>query len=492
MNIQNLEHKSIWSMSEKIPDRELLNGDLTVEAVVIGAGLAGVLTAHFLQDAGINTVVLEASKIGSGQTSNTTAKITSQHGLIYHRLIEEFGFEKAKQYADANEQAIADYRDLINKYGIDCDFTDASAWLYSTENSDAVNAEYEAAKKLGLPASLEKDTELPFSVEAALKFDKQAQFNPVKFLKVISQNLRIYEGTRAIRVEGGCVETERGNVYGKYIIFTDHYPFVNFPGYYFLRMHQARSYVVAVKNATQLMGMYYGLDDDGLSYRSYGDILLIGGGNHRTGENSEGGQYEKLFASAKKLWPDCEYYSAWSAQDCMPVDGIPYIGKFSKSESNWYVATGFQKWGMTSAMVAARMIRDKIVKGKSPYEEVFAPERFMNMESMKEEIEEAKQTMKGLAREFLVPVGRKFADNLPNGHGGIVELEGKKVGVYKDEQGNIYAVSTRCPHLGCQLEWNPDEKSWDCPCHGSRFDFRGNLIDNPAQTNLEHRFESSK
>ena len=492
MNIQNLEHKSVWSMSDVIPEREPLDGNLTVEAVVIGAGLAGVLTAHFLQEAGIKTVVLEASKIGSGQSRNTTAKITSQHGLIYHRLIEEFGIEKAKQYADANEQAIKDYRDIINKYGIDCDFSDSSAWLYSPETSDAVSAEFEAALSLGLPAYFEKDTELPFPVEAALKFDNQAMFNPVKFIKAISENLRIYEDTRAIRVDGGCVETERGNVYGKYIIFTDHYTFVNFPGYYFLRMHQARSYVVAVKNATQLMGMYYGLDDDGLSYRSYGDILLVGGGNHRTGENSEGGQYDKLFAAAKKLWPECEYHSAWSAQDCMPVDGIPYIGKFSKSESGWYVATGFQKWGMTSAMVAARIIRDKIVKGKSPNEEVFAPERFMNMASMKEEIEEAKQAMKGLAREFLVPVGRKFVDNLPDGHGGIVELEGKKVGVYKDEHGNIYAVSTRCPHLGCQLEWNPDEKSWDCPCHGSRFDFRGNLIDNPAQTNLEHRFEAAE
>lgn len=492
MNIQNLEHKSVWSMSDEISKREALSGDLTVEAVVIGAGLTGVLTAHFLQEAGINTVVIEADKIGSGQSRNSTAKITSQHGLIYHRLIEEFGMEKAQQYATANEAAISDYRDLIEKYGIDCDFTDSSAFLYSTENDDAITAEYHAAKKLKLPASFHRETELPFPVRAALKFDKQAMFNPVKFIDGISKNLRIYEDTRAIRVEGGCVETERGNVYGKYIIFTDHYPFINFPGYYFLRMHQARSYVVAVKNATPLMGMYYGLDDDGLSYRSYGDILLIGGGNHRTGENSDGGQYDRLFAAAKKLWPDCEYHSAWSAQDCMPVDGVPYIGKFSKSEPNWYVATGFQKWGMTSAMVSARIIRDKIVKGKSPYEGVFAPERFMNTESMKEEIEEAKQTMKGLAREFLVPFGRKFANDLPNGHGGIVELEGKKVGVYKDEHGNIYAVSTRCPHLGCQLEWNPDEKSWDCPCHGSRFDFRGNLIDNPAQTNLEHRFESSK
>ena len=176
----------------------------------------------------------------------------------------------------------------------------------------------------------------------------------------------------------------------------------------------------------------------------------------------------------------------------MPVDGIPYIGRFSKSESRWYVATGFQKWGMTTSMVAARIISDKIVKGKSPNEDVFAPERFINTESIKEEFEEAKQTIKSLTREFLMPMGRTGIDELPKGHGGIVEMDGKKVGAYKDEEGNIFVVSTRCPHLGCQLEWNPDEKSWDCPCHGSRFDYRGNLIDNPAQTNLEHRIESAK
>lgn len=474
----------MWSKTVNISEREKLEKDMSVDVAVIGAGISGILTAYFLQEAGYRTIVLEAARIGSGQTKDSTAKITSQHGLIYHRLIEEFGKDKATQYADANQKAIDDYRNLVKKLSIDCDFLDAPAYLYSTHSTDLIELECKAARDVGIQAEYLTETELPFEVKSALKFDNQAMFNPLKFLKAVADNVEVYENTPVIEVHGGEVKTEDHMVNAKHVVFACHYPFVNFPGFYFMRMHQERSYVVAYKNAANLKGMYYGVDSDGHSYRPYKEYTFIGGGNHRTGENSTGGQYDKLTQVAQKYWPQAELCDKWSAQDCMPLDGVPYIGKFCLTEPNWYVATGFQKWGITSSMVSARIITDLIVKGESENSEVFSPLRFTPAASAKAMLTEAMQSMKGLGREFM-GLPRAAVEALPIGHGGVVEVEGKKYGVYKDENNEVFTVSTRCPHLGCQLEWNPDEKSWDCPCHGSRFDYRGNLIDNPAQTDIK-------
>ena len=477
--------ESIWSRTARLPQRPRLSGDLTAEAAVIGGGLAGVLIARRLQEAGLRTVVLEASRVGSGQTKNTTAKITSQHGMIYHRLIQQLGKEKARQYADANQSAVEEYRRLVGAEGIDCGFTEAPAWLYSTSGREMLELEYKAAECLGIPAALETDTELPFPVAAALRFDRQARFHPLAFLGVVAEPLEIYEETRVKTVEENRVVTDGGVVTADHIIFACHYPFLNLPGYYFLRMHQERSYVIALEHVPKMEGMYLGVDGDGLSFRPQDSLILLGGGSHRTGENSTGGHYQKLRQAAKKFWPESREVAHWSAQDCMPLDGVPYIGRFAASTPNWYVATGFQKWGMTSSMVSAMLISDLIVTGKSPWEEVFSPQRFTPGAAGKALVRETVQSVKGLSRKFFAP-SRADIEELPPGHGGVVECDGEKVGVYKDEEGETYLVSVSCPHMGCQLEWNPDEKSWDCPCHGSRFDYRGNLIDNPAQEDLEH------
>lgn len=477
--------ESIWSKTVKFPERAPLRGDLAVDAAVIGGGLAGILTAHFLREAGLRAVVLEAARVGSGQTKNTTAKITSQHSLVYHRLTERFGEEKARQYAQANQQAIAEYRHLIGSQRIACEWADCPAYLYSTAEREPLAREFETAKKLGIDASYCSETELPFPVAAALRFDHQARFHPLKFLRAVADPLEVYELTRVTAAEENRVVTDRGTVTAGHIIFACHYPFQNFPGYYFMRMHQERSYVIALENTARLEGMYLGVDQDGLSLRPDGGLLLLGGGSHRTGENSAGGQYRKLREAAGRYWPGSREAAHWSAQDCMTLDGIPYIGRFSASTPSWYVATGFQKWGMTSAMVSARMISDLIVKGETPWEPVFSPQRFTPSASARTLMQETAQAAKGLTRRIFTPPQADI-EALPCGHGGVVECGGEKLGVYKDGQGETFVVSIRCPHLGCQLEWNPDERSWDCPCHGSRFDYRGNLIDNPAQEDLEH------
>lgn len=447
--------ESIWTAETEIRKREPLAEDLETQAVVIGAGLAGMLTAYYLEQAGIQAVVLEADRIGRGQTKNTTAKITSQHGLVYDRLIRTFGHSMAKHYAQANEAAIEEYERLVLELGIDCDFVRCPAYLYSQEEMVLLKRETEAAKRLGITASFDTRSELPFPVAGVTKFEGQARFQPLKFLEKIGEKVTVHEQTKALKVEGNQVITDRGRITAKHIVFAAHFPFANMPGYYFARMYQERSYVVALEGAGALEGMYLGIDPGGLSFRPQGELLLLGGGSHRTGLNKGGGKYEMLRSKAADLYPDCREIASWSAQDCVTLDGIPYIGRFSRREPEWYVATGFGKWGMTSSMVSARVLTALIAGQDCPEADIFSPKRRFTMQAAKELAIHSGHTVKGLAKHIL-----------PAGTGEVIP---------------------NCPHMGCRLERNMDEDSYDCPCHGSRFDKKGRLLDGPAQTDCQRR-----
>ncbi len=448
--------KSIWTAETKIRNRESLPGDIDTEALVIGGGLAGILTAYYLKQAGIDTVVLEADRIGSGQTKNTTAKITSQHGLIYDRLLRTLGSKKAEQYAQANENAIDEYEKLIREKEIDCDFVRCPACLYSREEETLLKREAEAAAKLGIKASFEQtDGGLPFYVTGITKFEDQARFHPLKFLERIAEELTVYERTTVLKVEGGRAKTDRGNVTARQIVFAAHFPFMNIPGYYFARMYQERSSVIALEGADIPESMYLGIDKNGLSFRPQGEKLLLGGGSHRTGVNKKGGQYENLLKQARLLYPGCKETARWSAQDCMTPDRIPYIGRFSNRYTDWYVATGFGKWGMTSAMVSAWILTALITGRECPEAAVFSPARHLTAQAAGQLVCHGAHTVKGLAGHLL-PAGD--TDIIPN-----------------------------CPHMGCRLKYNPDEESFDCPCHGSRFDKEGRLLDGPAQTDCRKK-----
>lgn len=477
--------ESIWQTDFEIPRRARLeNAVISTDVAIVGGGMAGILCAALLKERGVESVVLEADRIGSGQTKSTTAKITSQHGLCYDRLIRDFGLMNAKKYAYANEKAIAEYRRLIEKHSIDCDFEYRPAYIYSTSDASALIREARAAKRLGIAAEFTTKTALPFDIAGAVRFDGQAQFHPLKFLAGIAKDLNIYENTRVIKVKGHTLYTERGRVRAKKIIIATHYPFVNFPGLYFARIHQERSYVLALEGAEALDGNYLGIDKDGLSFRSYGDILLLVGGSHRTGDNREGGKYRELWHRAKELYPTCREITRWSAQDCITSDEVPFIGRYSSFDRNIFVATGFKKWGMSGSMVAAMILSGEICGRVPKYASIFSPGRFFVRASAKNLLTDLGKSAKGLTKSALY-LPKTVLRSLPNDHGGIVKYRGRKVGVYKDEDGNAFVVSVRCPHLGCQLEWNPDERTWDCPCHGSRFNYRGDLIDNPAEVGLD-------
>lgn len=475
--------ESIWSQTCQIPPKDSLKGNIQTQAAIIGGGMAGVLIAHYLKKAGLDTVILEAKHTAGGQSRNTTAKITSQHGLIYHQLSRTIGEEQARIYAQANQQAVENYARLIQDEYIDCDFERRDAYLYSSDKK-LLTDELAACQALGLPATLEELLPLPFTSAGAVKFSGQAQFHPLKFIRALAKDLTIYEHTPALAVEDNVIHTPNGKVEAEQIIFACHFPFVNFPGMYFARMHQERVYFLALKNAPHYDGMFIGADENSFSLRNYGDLLFFGGASHRTGDNKEGGRYELLRQKAKYYFPESSEVAHWSAQDCLSVDNVPYIGHFSHNRPNWYVATGFQKWGMSTSMVSAMIISDLISGEENPYASVFDPHRFQS-EALGQMMQNSKEALKGLSRRFFY-IPTELAAEIPCDHGGVVLLDGEKVGVYKDENGKIYPVDIRCPHLGCELEYNPDEHSWDCPCHGSRFDRYGHWLDAPATGDLGH------
>ena len=448
--------ESLWSQTCRLPEYKTLEGDLRAKNVVIGAGMAGLLIAYMLQEKGCEVIVLEANKVASGQTKNTTAKITSQHGLIYSDMIKNTGMERAAGYAKANERAIQLYKEIMAKEGIACDFREIPSFLYTKkrEGIEKLKKETVAAKQLGISAEYLQGNqieELPFGVMGAVRFVDQAQFHPLKFIEGIAKKLTIYENAKVLEVDEHFVITEKGVVVADHIIFAAHYPFVNEPGYYFLRQHQSRSYVLALTGEgvpQELDGVYYGIDKDGLSFRCAEGRLLLGGGSHRVGRTEKGG-FGYLRKQAQQYYPNAKEETYWAAQDCMPHDRIPFIGRFSFKREYWYVATGFQKWGMTTAMVAAMLISDQILGRKNRYEEVFSPQRFLAKASAKNFAIDAGESTKGLV------------------------------------QGKFAKKSKTCTHLGCALHWNEEEECWECGCHGSRFDKEGHVLDGPAQTDIE-------
>lgn len=467
--------QSIWS-STKIPAHPRLAEDIEADVAVIGGGMAGILVAYELMQRGVDVVVLEASRIGSGVTAGTTAKITSQHGHVYGRLIEQLGHEKAEQYARVQQAAIDEFARVVERESIACDFERRSAFVYSTRDRAPLEAEADAARRLGLPASFVEGGKLPFPAVGAVEFRNQAQFHPLKFLKAISAKVRVYEQSRVVRVEPDAVYTQDHAVRANHIVFASHYPFVNKPGYYFARIHQERSYVLALEGAPKLNGMFISMDDDGHSLRNYGKLLLLGGENHRTGENIPG-RYEALIRTAERMFPGAREVARWSAQDAITLDGLPFIGRYARSRPSWHVATGFMKWGMTNSMAAAMILADDICGKRNRNAAVFRPQRFSTAE-LPQLSRDGAQAIKGLVLGVAQP--DLELSELQAGRGGIVEADGRKLGAYRDPSGSVFFVTTRCPHLGCELAWNQDELSWDCPCHGSRFTYDGKLIGGPA------------
>ena len=428
---------SLWEQTWEHPGFPALEGDLSTDVLIIGGGMAGVLCAYFLHRAGVPYALVEAKTLCSGITQNTTAKITSQHGLIYDKLVRKFGVDRARQYLSAQEAALQKYRELCQT--VDCEFEEKDTYVYAMDDRRKIEQELNALEKLGFPVEFVGQLPLPFPVAGAVKFPRQAQFHPLKFVSAITEGLRIYEHTTVRELAGTTAIADHGKIRAKKIIVATHFPFLNKHGSYFLKLYQHRSYVIALENAPDVGGMYVDEARTGLSFRNYGNLLLIGGGGHRTGK--QGGGWRELREFTGRHYPHAVEKFHWATQDCMSLDGVPYIGPYSASTSDLYVATGFNKWGMTSSMVAAILLCDLVQGKESPFGEVFSPSRT-------------------ILRPQLAINGLEAAVSL------------------------LTPTPRRCPHLGCALKWNAQEHTWDCPCHGSRFTEDGHLIDNPATGDL--------
>lgn len=463
--------------------RPPLRGHQHTDVAVIGAGLAGILTAERLSERGASVVVLESARIGSGQTGGTTAKLTAQHGTRYAKLWQQRGEDAARLYAAVQRRAVADLRQLIHERRIACDLTDADAYLFSLTDRRAMEEEAAAERAAGLPVTFTTRTELPLNVAGAVRMAGQAHFHPLRLLYALTAPLTVYEHSPVRRVEGHTLYTDRGTLTAEHIVFACHYPFVNFPGLFFARLHQERSYVLALEGATPPQGMYLEAGG-GLSLRRQGNVLLLGGSGHRTGEQP-GGHYAELRAAAAEWFPGAREIAHWSAQDAVTPDTLPFIGTFAASRPHWYVATGFGKWGMSASMTSANLLADLIGGYTPPEAALFDPSR-LGVRSLPGVMNESGHTVRGLSRGWIHRSAPERLALAP-GEGGVVQRGGHTLGLYHAPNGDWYAVDPQCPHLGCALEWNPDEKTWDCPCHGSRFDYTGRLIDNPAQRGLPHK-----
>ena len=424
---------SIWTQTVQMPRFKALDGDRKTDVLIVGGGMVGLLCAYWLSRTKIDCILVEADRVCSGITKNTTAKITSQHGLIYDKLIRKFGIEKAGLYLEANQRALEQYRDMCRE--IDCDFVEKDAFVYSLDDRGKIESELAALDKLGFAADFVSKLPLPFPVAGAVRFPGQAQFHPLKFAAAITPDLPIFENTKVLELAPGKAVTTGGTIRAEKMIIATHFPMLNKHGTYFLKMYQHRSYVLALKNAPKIDGMYVDESKTGLSFRGYGNLLLLGGGSHRTGK--KGGAWRELEEFAAKHYPLARTETRWATQDCMTLDDVPYIGQYAASTPSLYVATGFHKWGMTSSMVAAMILTDLVQGRDNPYASVFAPQR-------------------SVLRPQLAVNAAEAVWNL------------------------LTPTVPRCPHMGCALKYNKVERTWDCPCHGSRFTETGRLIDNPA------------
>jgi glycine/D-amino acid oxidase-like deaminating enzyme/nitrite reductase/ring-hydroxylating ferredoxin subunit len=489
---------SFWIDSTPETDFPTLIENLSVDVAIVGAGIAGLTAAVLLKRSGLSVAVIESKRVAKGVSGHTTAKLTSLHQLIYAELIDKFGEEKARLYGESNEAAIAQVAALVEEEQIDCDFSRQSNYTYAdtTDKLSKVVAEVEAAKKLGLPASLVQETSLPFPIAGAVKFENQAQFHVRKYLlhlakSIPSDNSYLFENTKVKTVEQNnpCqVITDKGTLRAQKVLITTHLPILD-RGLYFAKTYPKRSYIIGARidSSQAPQGMFIGSGKDYNSIRTtpYQDglLLLIGGGGHKVGtvSNTEE-RYLKLEQFARTNFGIDSFDYRWSTQDMVSFDKLPYIGKLTPFDENIYVATGFSLWGMSNGTLSGMLLRDLVVGNTNPWTELYDSTRatpFLTPQSIKENINVGTHwvgdRLKGLTSSV---------DDVKSNEGKVITVKGEKIAAYRDETGNLHAVSAVCSHLACIVGWNNAEKSWDCPCHGARFNFDGEVIHGPAVKDL--------
>ncbi|MGQ3413185.1 FAD-dependent oxidoreductase [Natrinema sp. LN54] len=510
--------ESLWLATTPTTDYDPFEDGLEVDAAVIGGGITGLTAAIELTEAGQSVAVLESDRIVESTTGHTTAKLTSQHGLVYDTLVSEFGEERARQYAEANEAAIDEVERRVEESDIDCDFRRTEAYTYAASPDDVsqVRDEVDAAQRLGLPASYVEETPLPYEVDGAVRFDEQAAFHPRKYLLSIADEIHgegsyVFEETRALEIEPGTpcrVETEHGDVVADDVVVATHFPVFDRAGY-FARMHPHRAYLLAVRiDGSPPAGMYYNTASPPATIRRYPvtesaetdeageaeELLIVGGQSHKPSVDGvpTSERYRRCEAFAREHFDVESIAYRWSTMDYSPVDDVPFIGQIDPLSEHVYVGTGFKGWGMTNGTAAGMILADLITEGENPWADVFDPQRFTPKASAKSFLKENAKVGGSFVgdriKSLLASLEARGSDGLPDrGDARVVRRTDQPLGVYRDEEGTTHAVSATCPHMGCLVRWNDAERTWDCPCHGSRFTHDGEVLSGPAVEGLLYR-----
>lgn len=496
-NLPN-QSKSYWHDSVDLPHFPKLEEKITVDVGIVGAGITGITAAYLLSKQGFNVCLIDAGYILNGTTGHTTAKITAQHGLIYDEFINHFGVENAAKYYKANDEARNFIEKIVTENNIDCHFTTEDAYIYTNSEQYVKNIENEwkAYEKLNIKGEILDTTPLPFAVKKAIKMENQAHFHPLEYLNTLidecqENRVQIFENTRAVSIEynkqPAIITEDDHRIICRYVIQASHYPFYDGTGFYPIKMYADRSYIIAAKTKkTVENGMYINAETPTRSIRpvtiNNEKMLLIGGDNHKTGQSH--GQmmahYDTLRKFADEKFQLLNIPYRWSAQDQVTVDKLPYVGYVTKNQHNVFVATGYRKWGMTNGTNAALLLHDLIMEKDNQYADLFSPARNIKVDpSIRKLIsfntDVAKHLIKGK-----VDSSNADIEELKQNEACTTIIDGQRIGVYKDEDEQIHAVDTTCTHLGCEVEWNNAENSWDCPCHGSRFTYTGDILNGPA------------
>lgn len=492
---------SYWRDSVCLPTFPQLEENLDVDVVIVGGGITGITSAYLLTNAGLKVALLEADQLVSGTTGHTTAKITAQHDIIYDELIQTMGKSKAKLYFEANLEALKWIKETVENCEIDCDFKTEDAYIYATtdETVKKLEKEWRAYQKIGINGELLDKMPLKIDIKKALVMRNQARFHPIHYLTTFVQTIQknggmIFEQTTAVTIEKNKkqeVITKNGKrVSAQHILICTHFPFYEGLGLYSGRMYADRSYVLCVKPKKEYPGgMYISADEPTRSIRSLcvsgEERVLIIGENHRTGEEFDTKKrYKALEAFGEQIFGIEEISHHWSAQDLTTLDKIPYIGELINNQPNIFVATAYKKWGMTSGTAAALLLKDKVLGKKNRYEDLFKPTRFYAHPSLKNFLLQNANVLFHLLKGKM-DVPYQTLQDLENDEGAVISIRGHRKGAYKDKDGNIHIVDTTCTHVGCEVEWNNSERTWDCPCHGSRFSYTGEVVEGPAEKPLQ-------
>lgn len=492
---------SYWRTNIDFPKFPSLEEDLDVDVAIVGAGITGITSAYLLANEGLKVALIEADQVLNGTTGHTTAKITAQHDLIYDELIRNMGRNEARLYYEANTEAMNFIRKTVHEERIACELSNQDAYIYATteEGAKKVQKEFEAYEKIGIEGELVEKIPFEISIYNALVMKKQAQFHPTKYLTHLLSLIQekgglIFEHTTAVNIEMGeqavVLTKEERRITAKHVLFCSHFPFYEGAGLYSTRMHAQRSYALAVKTRKKFPpGIYISADEPNRSLRSVADegreLVLIVGENHKTGQGIETMKhYEALQFFGESIFTIEEIVHRWSAQDLETLDKLPYIGALTSSQPNLLIATGFRKWGMSNGTAAALLFRDIVLGKSNKFEALYSPSRFYVQPSLKNFFMQNANVVGQLIKGKL-DSSNIDPDNLAKGEGAVITLEGHRKGAYRDEEGELHIVDTTCTHIGCEVTWNDGDCTWDCPCHGSRFSYTGEVIEGPAEKPLK-------